>query len=76
MGEVIETEPYMKAKITPFPDAEDEWNDKEREALNRVLQEMSMEVIQTQSLTFHQRPPSPLKTLTLCGFWCTSSLPT
>ncbi|MCH1576134.1 MAG: endopeptidase La [Flavobacteriales bacterium] len=46
MGEVIETEPYMKAKVTPFPDTEDEWNDKEREALQQSLQEMSMEVIQ------------------------------
>ena len=46
MGEVLETEPYMRAKIAPFPDAEEDWSEKEREALQQSLQEMSMEVIQ------------------------------
>ena len=46
MGEVLEIEPYMRAKIAPFPDAEEDWSEKEREALQQSLQEMSMEVIQ------------------------------
>lgn len=46
MGEVLETEPYMRAKIAAFPDAQEEWSEKEREALQQSLQEMSMEVIQ------------------------------
>ena len=46
MGEVLETEPYLRAKISPFPDEEEEWSETEREALQQSLQEMSMEVIQ------------------------------
>ena len=46
MGDVLETEPYLRAKISPFPDEEEEWSDTEREALQQSLQEMSMEVIQ------------------------------
>ena len=46
MGEVLESEPYLRAKVTPFPDVEEDWNDTEREALQQSLQEMSMEVIQ------------------------------
>ena len=46
MGEVLETEPYLRARISPFPDAEDPWDDTEREAMQQSLQEMSMDVIQ------------------------------
>ena len=46
MGEVLETEPYLRARVTPFPDTEDEWDDTEREAMQQSLQEMSMDVIQ------------------------------
>ena len=46
MGDVLEMEPYMRAKVTPFPDTEGDWDDTEREALQQSLQEMSMEVIQ------------------------------
>ena len=46
MGEVVSEEPYLRAKVTPFPDAPEDWSDTEKEALQQSLQEMSMEVIQ------------------------------
>ncbi|MEC8758908.1 MAG: LON peptidase substrate-binding domain-containing protein, partial [Bacteroidota bacterium] len=46
MGEVVSEEPYLRAKVTPFPDATEDWSDTEKEALQQSLQEMSMEVIQ------------------------------
>jgi len=45
MGEVVREEPYLRAKVTPFPEAEVDWSDTEKEALQQSLQEMSMEVI-------------------------------
>ncbi|MGB1573806.1 MAG: LON peptidase substrate-binding domain-containing protein, partial [Flavobacteriales bacterium] len=46
MGEVVSEEPYLRAKVTPFPDTPEDWSDTEKEALQQSLQEMSMEVIQ------------------------------
>ena len=46
MGEVVTETPYLRAKISAFPDTEDEWEQSEQEALQQSLQEMSMEVIQ------------------------------
>ena len=46
MGEAVSEEPYLRAKVTPFPDAPTDWSDAEKEALQQSLQEMSMDVIQ------------------------------
>ena len=39
MGEAVSEEPYLRAKVTPFPDAPTEWSDAEKEALQQSLQE-------------------------------------
>ncbi|MBK12908.1 MAG: endopeptidase La [Crocinitomicaceae bacterium] len=46
MGEAVSEEPYLRAKVTAFPDTASEWAENEEDALQQSLQEMSMEVIQ------------------------------
>ena len=46
MGEAVSEEPYLRAKVTAFPDTASEWTENEEDALQQSLQEMSMEVIQ------------------------------
>ena len=46
MGEVVSEEPYLRAKVTPFPDAPKIGRTPRRRRFSRASREMSMEVIQ------------------------------